>query len=154
MSNVFVFYSILSCELRNSTSTLQILKQRHLVYKRCSVLIYIYIYTIENNHWEKMGTLVFRSNNWCKLSSYHEYIKKGNTFNSVLKGLSPATGILRLSKLLIILNLIFDPHSGPPIHPSLFNLPFVFYPSRRVVTSTWWEGLVLPMIPRAMPAGA
>jgi hypothetical protein len=27
-------------------------------------------------------------------------------------------------------------------------------PSRRVVTSTWWEGLVLPMIPRAMPAGA
>jgi hypothetical protein len=22
------------------------------------------------------------------------------------------------------------------------------------VTSTWWEGLVLPMIPRAMPAGA
>jgi hypothetical protein len=23
-----------------------------------------------------------------------------------------------------------------------------------VVTSTWWEGLVLPMIPRAMPAGA
>jgi hypothetical protein len=26
--------------------------------------------------------------------------------------------------------------------------------SRRVVTSTWWEGLVLPMIPRAMPAGA
>jgi hypothetical protein len=29
-----------------------------------------------------------------------------------------------------------------------------FSPSRRVVTSTWWEGLVLPMIPRAMPAGA
>jgi hypothetical protein len=28
------------------------------------------------------------------------------------------------------------------------------YPSRRVVTSTWWEGLVLPMIPRAMPVGA
>jgi hypothetical protein len=27
-------------------------------------------------------------------------------------------------------------------------------PSRRVLTSTWWEGLVLPMIPRAMPAGA
>jgi hypothetical protein len=27
-------------------------------------------------------------------------------------------------------------------------------PSRRVVTSTWWEGLVLPMIPRAMPVGA
>jgi hypothetical protein len=27
-------------------------------------------------------------------------------------------------------------------------------PSRRVVTSTWWEGLVLPMILRAMPAGA
>jgi hypothetical protein len=23
-----------------------------------------------------------------------------------------------------------------------------------VITSTWWEGLVLPMIPRAMPAGA
>jgi hypothetical protein len=29
-----------------------------------------------------------------------------------------------------------------------------YKPSRRVVTSTWWEGLVLPMIPRAMPAGA
>jgi hypothetical protein len=27
-------------------------------------------------------------------------------------------------------------------------------PSRMVVTSTWWESLVLPMIPRAMPAGA
>jgi hypothetical protein len=27
-------------------------------------------------------------------------------------------------------------------------------PSRRVVTSTWWEGLVLPMIPRAMPVGS
>jgi hypothetical protein len=26
--------------------------------------------------------------------------------------------------------------------------------SKRVITSTWWEGLVLPMIPRAMPAGA
>jgi hypothetical protein len=25
-------------------------------------------------------------------------------------------------------------------------------PSRSVITSTWWEGLVLPMIPRAMPA--
>jgi hypothetical protein len=25
---------------------------------------------------------------------------------------------------------------------------------RRVVTSTWSEGLVLPMIPRSMPAGA
>jgi hypothetical protein len=24
--------------------------------------------------------------------------------------------------------------------------------SRMVVTSTWWEGLVLPMVPRAMPA--
>jgi hypothetical protein len=26
--------------------------------------------------------------------------------------------------------------------------------SRSVITSTWWEGLVLPMIPRAIPAGA
>jgi hypothetical protein len=29
-----------------------------------------------------------------------------------------------------------------------------YCPSRRVVTSMWWEGLVLPMIPRAMPVGA
>jgi hypothetical protein len=31
---------------------------------------------------------------------------------------------------------------------------YIYAPSRRVVTSTWWEGLVLPMIPRAMPVGA
>jgi hypothetical protein len=29
-----------------------------------------------------------------------------------------------------------------------------FFSGARVVTSTWWEGLVLPMILRAMPAGA
>jgi hypothetical protein len=29
----------------------------------------------------------------------------------------------------------------------------VIKPSRRVITSTWWEGLVLLMIPRAIPAG-
>jgi hypothetical protein len=27
-------------------------------------------------------------------------------------------------------------------------------PSRRVITSTWWEGIVHPMMPRATPAGA
>jgi hypothetical protein len=36
----------------------------------------------------------------------------------------------------------------------LLLVHMVIWPTRRVVTSTWWEGLVLPMIPRAMPAGA
>jgi hypothetical protein len=34
------------------------------------------------------------------------------------------------------------------------STPVHLFPSRRAVTSTWWEGLVLPMIPRAIPAGA
>jgi hypothetical protein len=39
--------------------------------------------------------------------------------------------------------------SGARIIASWFKWPFW-----RVITSTWWEGLVLPMIPRAMSAGA
>jgi hypothetical protein len=33
-------------------------------------------------------------------------------------------------------------------------IPVLKHPSQRVITSMWWEGLVFPMIPRAMPAGA
>jgi hypothetical protein len=39
----------------------------------------------------------------------------------------------------------------------LLQLRIMLYtcnPSRRVVTSTWWEGLIIPMIPRVMPEGA
>jgi hypothetical protein len=37
---------------------------------------------------------------------------------------------------------------------SLPSRSFKISVALNVVTSTWWEGLVLPMIPRAMPAGA
>jgi hypothetical protein len=45
--------------------------------------------------------------------------------------------------------LAFLPQSERSNFKSIRNSP-----SRRVVTSTWWEGLVLPVIPRAMSAGA
>jgi hypothetical protein len=40
------------------------------------------------------------------------------------------------------------------IYLQVIKWDYADLPSWRVITSTWWEGLLLPMIPRAMSAGA
>jgi hypothetical protein len=50
--------------------------------------------------------------------------------------------------------MILDSRFLPLNEKPLISETVCSSPSRRVITSTWWEGLVLPMIPRAMPAGA